>query len=214
MLVCGHPWGLFDAHHHADQSRPLSADVLRGQSTCHRSQERHRSRLQRIGKPSRSGDPHARPARLHRRAAGPQRWAATDAPAGRDQHRFRLPHLRVRPAVCRVLQRLQYLPLVEACWLRNAIRDAVDAFYRSPDKVLPSDLVDGNDRLAELLHFEVQSCCSRTAPQRNGRRRRKAKDQRCWTTRQSPEVIRPPHELIDKRQHPSALQHIISCLPE
>ncbi|WP_210163637.1 RrF2 family transcriptional regulator [Ciceribacter selenitireducens] len=52
------------------------------------------------------------------------------------------------------------------------------------------------------------------APRRNGRRRRKAKDRRCWTTRQSPEVIRPPHELIDKRQHPSALQHIISCLPE
>lgn len=57
-------------------------------------------------------------------------------------------------------------PLVEACWLRNAIRDAVDAFYRSLDKVLLSDLVDGNDRLSELLHFEVQSGCSRTAAQR------------------------------------------------
>lgn len=46
-------------------------------------------------------------------------------------------------------------PLVDVCWLRDAIRDAVDAFYRSLDKVLLSDLVDGNDRLAELLQFRT-----------------------------------------------------------
>lgn len=47
-------------------------------------------------------------------------------------------------------------PLVDVCWLRNAIRDAVDAFYRSLDKVLLSDLVNGNDRLAELLQIRVE----------------------------------------------------------
>jgi Rrf2 family transcriptional regulator, nitric oxide-sensitive transcriptional repressor len=46
-------------------------------------------------------------------------------------------------------------PLVAVCWLRNAIRDAVDAFYRSLDKVLLSDLVDGNDKLFELLLFRT-----------------------------------------------------------
>jgi Rrf2 family transcriptional regulator, nitric oxide-sensitive transcriptional repressor len=44
-------------------------------------------------------------------------------------------------------------PLVDVCWLRDAISNAVDAFYRSLDKVLLSDLIDGNDRLAELLHL-------------------------------------------------------------
>jgi len=52
-------------------------------------------------------------------------------------------------------------PLVEACWLRNAIGDAVDAFYRSLDKVLLSDLVNGNDELAALLRFHAPIGCSR-----------------------------------------------------
>jgi len=52
-------------------------------------------------------------------------------------------------------------PLVKACWLRNAIGDAVDAFYRSLDKVLLSDLVNGNDELAALLRFHAPISCSR-----------------------------------------------------
>lgn len=46
-------------------------------------------------------------------------------------------------------------PLVDVCWLRDAISSAVDAFYRSLDKVLLSDLIDGNDRLAELLRLNI-----------------------------------------------------------
>ena len=46
-------------------------------------------------------------------------------------------------------------PLVEVCWLRDAISNAVDAFYRSLDKVLLSDLIDGNERLAELLRLNI-----------------------------------------------------------
>jgi Rrf2 family nitric oxide-sensitive transcriptional repressor len=42
-------------------------------------------------------------------------------------------------------------PLVESCWLKTAIKNAVDAFYASLDKVKLSDLVDGNAGLAELL---------------------------------------------------------------
>jgi len=45
-------------------------------------------------------------------------------------------------------------PLVDVCWLRDAISNAVDAFYRSLDNVLLSDLIDGNDRLAELLRLK------------------------------------------------------------
>ncbi|GEO86677.1 MULTISPECIES: RrF2 family transcriptional regulator [Alphaproteobacteria] len=50
-------------------------------------------------------------------------------------------------------------PLVDACWLRNAIGDAVDAFYNSLDKVLLSDLVTGNDALAALLRFHAPPRC-------------------------------------------------------
>lgn len=52
-------------------------------------------------------------------------------------------------------------PLVDACWLRGAIGDAVDAFYRSLDRVFLSDLVDGNDKLSALLHFHGGVECSR-----------------------------------------------------
>ncbi|SSC64377.1 RrF2 family transcriptional regulator [Ciceribacter selenitireducens] len=51
-------------------------------------------------------------------------------------------------------------PLVEVCWLRNAIRDAVEAFYASLDKVRLSDLVEGNAGLAALLHFQAPPRCS------------------------------------------------------
>lgn len=58
-------------------------------------------------------------------------------------------------------------PLVQACRLRNAIRDAVEAFYASLDKVRLSDLVECNDRLTALLHFPAAQVC--TLPRRNGR---------------------------------------------
>ena len=52
-------------------------------------------------------------------------------------------------------------PLVDVCWLRNAIRDAVDAFYASLDKVRLSDLVEGNAGLATLLRFHAPPGCKR-----------------------------------------------------
>lgn len=52
-------------------------------------------------------------------------------------------------------------PLVDACWLRNAIRDAVEAFYASLDKVRLSDLVEGNDGLTALLRFHALPGCTR-----------------------------------------------------
>lgn len=42
-------------------------------------------------------------------------------------------------------------PLVSVCWLRGAIADAVEAFYRSLDRVHLSDLVVGNNGLGALL---------------------------------------------------------------
>jgi Rrf2 family transcriptional regulator, nitric oxide-sensitive transcriptional repressor len=51
-------------------------------------------------------------------------------------------------------------PLVAACWLRNAIRDAVTAFYTSLDRVTLADLVDGNDALAVLLRLHPPVSCS------------------------------------------------------
>lgn len=54
-------------------------------------------------------------------------------------------------------------PLVDACWLRNAIHDAVEAFYASLDKVRLSDLVDGNDGLTALLRFHAPPGCTRPA---------------------------------------------------
>ncbi|MGR6467122.1 RrF2 family transcriptional regulator [Rhizobium sp. PAMB 3182] len=51
-------------------------------------------------------------------------------------------------------------PLVEACWLRNAIRDAVSAFYASLDRVTLADLVNGNEALAVLLRLHPPVGCS------------------------------------------------------
>jgi Rrf2 family nitric oxide-sensitive transcriptional repressor len=51
-------------------------------------------------------------------------------------------------------------PLVHACWLRNALRDAVEAFYGSLDKVTLSDLVDDNDALAALLRVHKAPGCA------------------------------------------------------
>jgi Rrf2 family transcriptional regulator, nitric oxide-sensitive transcriptional repressor len=42
-------------------------------------------------------------------------------------------------------------PLISVCWLRGAISDAVEAFYRSLDRVHLSDLVTGNNGLSEML---------------------------------------------------------------
>ena len=50
-------------------------------------------------------------------------------------------------------------PLVDACWLKTAIRSAVDAFYASLDKVTLSDLVGNNEPLNTLLSFgRIKSC--------------------------------------------------------
>lgn len=50
-------------------------------------------------------------------------------------------------------------PLVGCCWLRGAIRDAVDAFYCSLDRIRLSDLVEGNTGLHQLLSFDAQPGC-------------------------------------------------------
>ena len=42
-------------------------------------------------------------------------------------------------------------PLVEVCYLRLAIQNAVEAFYLTLDKVMLDELVRGNDGLAELM---------------------------------------------------------------
>jgi Rrf2 family nitric oxide-sensitive transcriptional repressor len=43
--------------------------------------------------------------------------------------------------------------LVSVCWLRGALSDAVEAFYRSLDRVHLSDLVVGNNGLHALLNL-------------------------------------------------------------
>jgi Rrf2 family transcriptional regulator, nitric oxide-sensitive transcriptional repressor len=56
-------------------------------------------------------------------------------------------------------------PLVAACWLRHAIRDAVTAFYASLDRVTLADLVHGNEALAVLLRLHPPvSCSASSAP--------------------------------------------------
>lgn len=45
-------------------------------------------------------------------------------------------------------------PLLEGCWLRRAIENAVNAFYASLDNVRLSDLVAGNGRLFSLLNLD------------------------------------------------------------
>lgn len=50
-------------------------------------------------------------------------------------------------------------PLVEACWLRDALLNAVEAFYASLDRVRLSDLVENNKALASLLRFRLPSGC-------------------------------------------------------
>lgn len=55
-------------------------------------------------------------------------------------------------------------PLVSVCWLRGAISDAVEAFYRSLDRVHLSDLVIGNNG----LHAMLERTLSRHEPWENG----------------------------------------------
>lgn len=52
-------------------------------------------------------------------------------------------------------------PLVECCWLRGAIRNAVDAFYHSLDQISLSELVEGNEGLHALLSFRPPAPCGR-----------------------------------------------------
>lgn len=42
-------------------------------------------------------------------------------------------------------------PLSDACRLRRALADAVEAFYAALDRITLADLVDGNDPLADIL---------------------------------------------------------------
>lgn len=50
-------------------------------------------------------------------------------------------------------------PLVECCWLRPAIRNAVDAFYESLDQLTLSHLVEGNQGLSTLLRLRPPVSC-------------------------------------------------------
>lgn len=54
-------------------------------------------------------------------------------------------------------------PLVKACWLKNALKNAMEAFYASLDTVTLADLVDGNDALEELLQFHETTGCKKSA---------------------------------------------------
>jgi len=51
-------------------------------------------------------------------------------------------------------------PLVEACLLRPAIAEAVEAFYARMDRVTLADMVCGNDRLMQIMAPRV-SCGER-----------------------------------------------------
>lgn len=42
-------------------------------------------------------------------------------------------------------------PLVETCWLKPALQEAVESFYRSLDRICLSDLVEGNSDLENIL---------------------------------------------------------------
>ncbi len=42
-------------------------------------------------------------------------------------------------------------PLISCCWLRPALKRAVEEFYCSLDKLTLADLVDGNSQLEQLL---------------------------------------------------------------
>lgn len=42
-------------------------------------------------------------------------------------------------------------PLIESCWLRPALKQAIEAFYASLDRITLADLVDGNADLGNIL---------------------------------------------------------------
>lgn len=44
-------------------------------------------------------------------------------------------------------------PLIESCWLRPALKRAVEAFYASLDKISLADLVEGNTDLENILNL-------------------------------------------------------------
>lgn len=44
-------------------------------------------------------------------------------------------------------------PLIGSCWLRPALRRAVEAFYASLDKISLADLVEGNTDLESILNM-------------------------------------------------------------
>ena len=53
-------------------------------------------------------------------------------------------------------------PLIDCCWLRPALKHAVEAFYQSLDKLALTDLVDGNTDLHKTLSMEASPDCNRT----------------------------------------------------
>ena len=57
-------------------------------------------------------------------------------------------------------------PLVSCCWLRSALKRAVEAFYQSLDKLSLSDLVTGNTELQDVLCLSSLSVnCERPGAQ-------------------------------------------------
>ena len=55
-----------------------------------------------------------------------------------------------------------HCPLTDCCWLRPALKHAVEAFYQSLDKLALTDLVDGNTDLHKTLSMEASPDCNRT----------------------------------------------------
>ena len=47
-------------------------------------------------------------------------------------------------------------PLIDSCWLRPALKTAVEAFYTSLDTLSLSDLVEGNQDLETILNMPVR----------------------------------------------------------
>lgn len=47
-------------------------------------------------------------------------------------------------------------PLIDSCWLRPALKLAVEAFYESLDGIRLSDLVEGNGKLETILNMPIR----------------------------------------------------------
>lgn len=47
-------------------------------------------------------------------------------------------------------------PLIDSCWLKPALKKAVESFYSSLDEICLSDLVDGNQDLETMLNMPLR----------------------------------------------------------